>query len=238
MEATVRILSIETAVNVCSVCIADDTGILSLREETGVNNQSSRLSVFIDEIMKESGTEYSSLSAVAVSGGPGSYTGLRIGVSAAKGICYAAEIPLIAVDTLQAMALIMKEKISLPAEADYFLQPMIDARRMEVYTALYDKNLHVIKDVTAEIISGDYFSSLNTNLNIVLGGNGAFKCNHLVKTNNQIILMNENIHSSTGVAKIGIQKFKNKNFSDVAYYEPFYLKEFIPGKPKVKGLHD
>ncbi len=230
------ILSIETAVNVCSVCIADENGILSMREDFGVNNHSSKLSVFIDEVMKEISVSYDSLVAVAVSGGPGSFTGLRIGIATAKGLCYASNIPLIAVDTLQAMAWMMMNICPFQPDKKVFYQPMIDARRMEVYTALFDENLNVIKPVTAEIIDEDYFSNLKKEEKIILAGNGTNKFRQMFENIPQVVFIEDNVHSSRGVSAIALQKLKNKDFADVAYYEPFYLKDFIPGKPKVKGL--
>ncbi len=238
LKISAPILSVETAVNVCSICISNEAGVLSLREEIGVNNHSSRISVLIEEVIQESRIDYASLSAVAVSGGPGSYTGLRIGISTAKGLCFALDIPLIAVDTLHAMAVIMKENIFLKEEEDYVFQPMIDARRMEVYTALFDKNLNVIKGVSADIITDDYFENIVNKSKIILGGNGALKCKKFADNNEHIIILDANVHTSVGISHIALKKLKNKEFADTVYYEPFYLKDFIPGKPKVKGLHE
>jgi len=230
-----KILSIETAVNVCSVCVADESGILSLREDMGVNNHSSKLSVFIEEVMNESCTAYDSLAAVAISGGPGSYTGLRIGVSSAKGICYAADVPLIAVDTLQAMAYVIQQNVKNKS-GSVILQPMIDARRMEVYTAIFDLKMNQLKTVSADIVDEHYFDHLQPNEIVVLGGNGAEKFRDLFAGNQQIVFVDTNVHTSTAVALVARQKLETNDFADVVYYEPFYLKDFIPGKPKVKGL--
>jgi tRNA threonylcarbamoyladenosine biosynthesis protein TsaB len=236
MQSEGRILSIETAVNVCSVCVSDENGIISIIEEKGVNNHSSQLAVFIDRLMKETATSYSSLAAVAVSGGPGSYTGLRIGVSTAKGICYAADIPLIAVDSLHAMAWMMKKIYVSHTNDQIFFRPMIDARRMEVYTALYDKNLVEIESVSAEIINENFFANSNNSNIVVLGGNGVGKLTEMASSFQTFDIINENVHSAEGVAHIAHKKLLNADFANTAYYVPFYLKDFIPGKPKVKGL--
>jgi len=236
MQSGGRILSIETAVNVCSVCLSDENGIISIIEEKGVNNHSSQLAVFIDRLMKETSTSYTSLGAVAVSGGPGSYTGLRIGVSTAKGICYAADVPLIAVDSLQAMACMMK-KVYMGEEKNLVsYRPMIDARRMEVYTALYDAQMVDVEGVNAAVIDETFFQRLMNKHTVVIAGNGAEKFRLMMSSNPSFVFIEDNVHSAEGVAEIAHAKFIQKEFVDVAYFEPFYLKDFIPGKPKVKGL--
>lgn len=231
-----RILAIETAVEICSVCIYEEGKIVSLRENSSYNSHASLLAVFIDEVMHESGTAFSELAAVAVSGGPGSYTGLRIGVSAAKGICYAADIPLITVSTLQSMAFLMKKTGKFPFSENYILQPMIDARRMEVFTARFDFRLNLTTEIRADKIDHLYFHDISDNQIIICGGNGSDKIKNLFMQKSNIIFLNDNIHSSTAVAAIGEIKLLNNDFADTVYFEPFYLKEFIPGKPKVKGL--
>jgi tRNA threonylcarbamoyladenosine biosynthesis protein TsaB len=235
-EMGTRILSMETAVSVCSVCVSEGEKVLAIREDFGVNNHAAKLGVLIDEVMHESGTDYGSLAAVAVSGGPGSYTGLRIGVSSAKGICYAADIPLISIDTLHAMAVIMKGLVSAVPGQKVLFQPMIDARRMEVFTAMYDKDMNRITDITADIIDETYFHSLHINTQLFVGGNGAEKLKSMFAGHKQIFFIEHNVHTARGIASIAHEKFRNNDFADVAYYEPFYLKDFIPGKPKVKGL--
>jgi len=230
------ILAIETAVKVCSVCIIDiNQHILSLKEEVGLNNHASKLGVLIDEAIKESKIQYNDLSAVAVSSGPGSYTGLRIGVSSAKGLCYAGDIPLIQIDTLKAMAFNLKEKNNI--ERNIFYQPMIDARRMEVYTSVYDKNLNIVKNTSADIIDNKYFDSIKEKDIFIVGGDGAGKIKDIFKTKDNIIFSDEVINSSFSVAKLACEKYKNSDFVDKVYFEPFYFKDFVPGKPKVKGLY-
>ncbi len=231
-----RLLAIETAVNVCSVCIADEYEILSLREDTGINNHTEKLAIFIDEVMKESKTSYKFLSSVAVSGGPGSYTGLRIGVSAAKGLCYGLGIPFIVVPTLAAMAYMMKKKTETTGRKKILFQPMIDARRMEVYTAIYDENLNIVKETTADVIDEKYFDKLQTEVKVIIGGNGTVKLIQMFDSDVRVEILTENIHSSESIAALACMKYKTGDFNDVAYFEPFYLKDFIPGKVKVKGL--
>jgi len=232
----IRLLAIETAVNVCSVCIRDEKEILSIREDFGVNNHSSKLSIFIDDVMKESNTTFGSLDAVAVSSGPGSYTGLRIGISTAKGICYAAGIPLIAVDTLCSMARMIRKEVADSHKSPFFILPLIDARRMEVYTSLFNENSINISPVQALIVNEVFMNSLPENTPIITGGNGAPKCMEIFSENKNIHFVNGNVHSSIGIAEIGLSRFTSGTFEDLAYFEPFYLKDFIPGKPKVKGL--
>jgi tRNA threonylcarbamoyladenosine biosynthesis protein TsaB len=230
-----RLLAIETATDVCSVCISDGQKILSVRENSGAVNHAASLSVYIEDVMNESNTDFKDLSVVAVSGGPGSYTGLRIGVSAAKGICFALDIPLIAVNTLEAMAFMLKRQIP-GIGSNAIIQPMIDARRMEVFTAKFDFRLRQISEITSDIIDQDYFRNYSSEIKILCGGNGSLKVKQLIKEPENIKFSEDNIHSSLGVASIAEIKYLNNDFTDAAYFEPFYLKEFIPGKPKVKGL--
>ena len=169
------ILNIETATPVCSIALSDNNQILALRETSEKNSHSQVVAVFIDEILKDCGLKPADLDAVAVSKGPGSYTGLRIGVSTAKGICYALGKPLISVGTLKAMALGMSLKFRNPETLPVLFAPMIDARRMEVYTALYDQNLIAVKDVYAAIVDKDTFSDFIENHIICFAGDGAEK---------------------------------------------------------------
>jgi tRNA threonylcarbamoyladenosine biosynthesis protein TsaB len=235
MSVKDRILAIETAVSICSVCVAHGSEILALREDFGVNNHSEKLNKFIQEVMNESATSFDSLAAVAVSGGPGSFTGLRIGVSSAKGICYAAEIPLIAVDTLQAMAYMMLQDEGIKHE-NVILQPMIDARRMEVYTSVFDLKLNQMIPVRADIVNENYFDHLQSDQTVVIAGNGAEKFRMLFADNQQVVFVDGNVHTALGVASLAMKKYESGEFADLAYFEPFYLKDFIPGKSKVKGL--
>lgn len=238
-----RILHIETATQVCSVALSDSGKLTGLRESREKNIHSSAITVFIDEIIKEAGLTFSSLDAISVSMGPGSYTGLRIGVSTAKGICYGAGKPLIAVGTLQSMAAGMASRFlgtptasrrspSLPV----LYCPLIDAKRMEVYTCLYDSNLAPIRDILAEIITEHSFVDLLNTHRIVFAGDGAAKCRPLLGLHPNAVFLEDFYPSAAYMIKLAEERFERSEFEDVAYFEPFYLKDFIPGIPKVKGL--
>ncbi len=229
------ILSIETATPVCSVALAKDNEVIALKESTKKNSHSEIVTVFIDELLKENKFSFSDLNAVAVSKGPGSYTGLRIGVSTAKGMCYALDIPLIAVNTLQSLAIGALQDYNLDKGLPVLFCPMIDARRMEVYCALFDKNNHEVRKTKAEIIKPDSFQTYLESNKVIFFGDGADKCKDVIQHPNAVFL--ENIFpSAANMVVIALGKFKNQEFEDVAYFEPFYLKDFIAGIPKVKGL--
>lgn len=232
------ILGIETATEVCSVSLMRDGNIIALKESSGNNEHSQLLTTFIQEVINESGIVPVKLDAVAVSQGPGSYTGLRIGVSAAKGLCYSLDLPLISVGTLKAMAWRM---ISGTTDRSYsdnntLLCPMIDARRMEVYTAIYDNCLNEIRPVEAIIVKPDSFEEHTKNKRILIFGNGAEKCRVMLNGRENIHFINGLFSSAVAVASLAEEKFNNGDFEDTAYFEPFYLKDFIAGNPVVKGL--
>jgi len=229
------ILCIETATPVCSVTLVRDNVILHSRESSKKNSHSEIVTIFIDEVIKEAGIKYTDLDAVAVSKGPGSYTGLRIGVSTAKGLCYALDIPLISVNTLRSMAFGMAQKYDQKEDLPLLFCPMIDARRMEVYTALYNENDEQIEETKAEIIDEHSFSNYLENNKVVFFGDGSDKCKEVI-THPNAIFINDIYPSASNMAEIAFAKYNKKQFEDVAYFEPFYLKEFIAGKPKVKGL--
>ena len=229
------LLHIETATPVCSVVLADNQRILSIRETSEKNSHSQVITVFIDEMLKECGLQPAQLEAVAVSKGPGSYTGLRIGVSTAKGICWALDKPLISVGTPEAMALGMREKYTQSEKLPILFAPMIDARRMEVYTGLFDENLHNIKPVYAAIIDENTFEEFIKDHIICFAGDGAEKCKALL-THPNFRFMNDFDASAVFMAPLAAAKFVAGNFEDVAYFEPYYLKDFVAGKPNVKGL--
>lgn len=230
------ILNIETATAVCSVCLSDGEKILALRETSEHNSHSRVVTVFVDEIFRETGIARSALDAVAVSKGPGSYTGLRIGVSTAKGLCYGLDKPLISVATLESMAWGMKQTVSLPEDGlPVVYVPVIDARRMEVYTALFDASLKQLRETSADIIDAASFSDLARNHRLILGGDGALKCRTVL--NHPNILYADNFGVSARYMVLPANRSFNAGiFEDTAYFEPFYLKDFIAGKPKVKGL--
>jgi tRNA threonylcarbamoyladenosine biosynthesis protein TsaB len=227
------VICIETATNLCSVALCSSTGVVSLRESNAQRSHASMLTVFIDEIMKEKGLRAKELEAVAVGKGPGSYTGLRRGVSVAKGIAYAASIPLIAVDTTLSMFWGMAGKAEelTGDEANTLFCPMIDARRMEVYRAIYDSHGKTVKEISAEIISEDSFADIPESKQIILFGDGAAKCKDIIKRKN-VYLADDFRISASHMQKPVYQAVENKHFEDVAYFEPFYLKDFITSIPR------
>jgi len=221
------ILLLETATTACSVALCEAGDVIAVKEINERNVHASLLTLFIEDVMKTSGKKYSDLDAVAVSKGPGSYTGLRIGVSTAKGICYALDIPLISVDTLEAMAygILKQEKI----HASSFLIPMIDARRMEVYTAIYKADLSLIEPVTAKIVDSNTFDHYEDN-RLILFGDGSYKFQEVFAGRSFIRFLGfEN--SAAHLGYLANKKLSNGDIENMAYFEPFYLKEFLAGKP-------
>ena len=186
--------------------------------------------------MEEAKIDYPQLDAVAVSQGPGSYTGLRIGVSTAKGICYAADLPLMAIDTLEAMAYGMKEKLASQIGPDDLLVPMIDARRMEVYASIFDADLNKINDTAALVIDEHSFEDLRKDHRLWLFGDGAPKLSKLFENQPNINIIDGFKPSAAYMKVLAERALQQQRFVDVAYFEPFYLKDFIAGKPHVKGL--
>jgi tRNA threonylcarbamoyladenosine biosynthesis protein TsaB len=215
------ILNIETATKNCSVAIAKGGQVLVARDiATEGYSHAEKLHVFIEESLRESNIKFTDLSAIAVSKGPGSYTGLRIGVSAAKGFCYALGIPLISIDTLEVLARQLEVSEGL-------IIPMIDARRMEVYSAVFNSQYDKINAVTAEIISADSYSGETQKMHIV------GDCQEKIKTalSGENFIYHDNIMfpSAKQMASLSHAKFRNDDFEDVAYFEPFYLKDFMVG---------
>lgn len=231
------ILCLETATQICSVALCRDGEVISLRESIEHNSHAALITIFIEEVMKEGGYRLQDVDAIAVSKGPGSYTGLRIGVSTAKGLCYSLDKPLLAIETLEGAAMYQAGNNPLcKASGKVLLAPMIDARRMEVYTALFDSFGHRLTDTTAEIITAGYFDN-HTGYQILLFGDGAFKFTELFQDNPAITILPDNLFSATYLAPIAEEHFKDKQFENLAYFEPFYFKQFIAGKPRVKGLY-
>ncbi len=232
------ILCIETSTAVCSVALIDKGNVIALRESLDGQNHAEKITVFIDDMMKEADVKYDALDAIAVSKGPGSYTGLRIGVSTAKGFCYAMEKPLIAVDTLAAMTqgFINRQPSAVSCQSTDIFCPMIDARRMEVYSAFFNAKSERISETEAIVIDENSFSDLKQNNRLYLFGDGADKLASLFEKEDNIVVT-ENFHCSAAyMAQLAENAFKNKDYVDTAYFEPFYLKNFVPGIPKVKGL--
>lgn len=222
------ILNIETSENVCSVALSKGAKLIAIKEDAEGMSHAKLLAKFTDEILKENNIEASELDAISVSKGPGSYTGLRIGVSFAKGMCFGLNIPLISVGTLEAFANAATKKHS-----QTHICPMIDARRMEVYTALFDANLNELEKVSAEIIDENYKHELLKNNMVVFCGSGSKKFDELIKNENAIFDF-EIQPSAANMIEITERKFTEKQFEDNAYFEPFYLKDFIAIKPKNK----
>lgn len=232
------ILGIETATSICSVALVKGGKIVAMRESVGTREHSAELTGYITEVFAEAGFSYSQMDAVAVSMGPGSYTGLRIGVSSAKGLCYATDKPFIAVDTLKSLAWLALQKLkteNAPLD-NVLLCPMLDARRMEVYTAMFDQHLQVIENVNARIIDQDAFDRF-PDREIVYFGDGASKCQTVLAGKNKITFLDHINLTAQAVCVLAEAEYEAQNFADVAYCEPFYLKDFVAGKPRVKGLY-
>lgn len=220
------ILNIETATKNCSVAIAKNGETILCKEiaEEGYSH-AEKLHVFIEEAIAEAGITVQDLDAIAVSQGPGSYTGLRIGVSAAKGLCFALNIPLIAVDTLQTLA-------SQAKVADGKIIPMLDARRMEVYSEIFNANLEVEREILAEVITVDSFKDFTEKLYFV--GDCADKCKSVLTKENFVFLEDIKYPSASAMSKISFDKYQKSDTVDVAYFEPYYLKDFMMAPPSKK----
>ena len=220
------ILHIETATDVCSVVLANNGKVVASRESAADRSHASVLAVFIDEVMKEANVAFKDLLAVAVSKGPGSYTGLRIGVSTAKGICYAMNIPLIAVNTLQAMS--SAYLLQFPdTPSTKMLLPMIDARRMEVYGAVLNSSLEFLEEVKAEVLNENSF--MNHDGEFVMFGDGAHKAVEVFTGKMNVAYNADFKQSALGLIAPALKAFSLKQFENTAYFEPFYLKEFVTG---------
>lgn len=213
------ILCIETATSVCSVSLSENGKLLAEKKDNEGQNHAKLLTVLIDELFQETTHSSSQLDAVAISQGPGSYTGLRIGTSVAKGICYALDIPLIAVNTLQAMA----NNTELPPNA--LRCPMIDARRMEVYCQIFTPKLSPLSEVTAKILNTTSFNERTENQEIAFFGDGAEKFESISQSENALFPKNILPLASQMIA-LAEKAYSQKNFENVAYFTPFYLKKY------------
>ncbi len=217
------ILLLETATSSCSVALTENGKIIAVKEANEQNIHASHITLFIEDLMIRTGKNYSDLNAIAVSKGPGSYTGLRIGVSTAKGLCYALDIPLLGINTIEAMAFGLLSKNDI--QNSDLLIPMIDARRMEVYTAIFQNDLKVLEPVNAKIV--DYFSfDQYDGKNLVLFGDGAGKFKELFSAKGNIRFI-DFTNSAADLNEIAWRKYLNNETENVAYFEPFYLKEFL-----------
>lgn len=228
------ILNIETSTKVCSVGLAINGIIKSVKESHLANSHAELVTLFSEEVIKNAAYELTDIDAVSISMGPGSYTGLRIGVSTAKGFCYALDKPLIAINTLKAMAAGMIENEKTPKEFLYC--PMIDARRMEVYAAVFDAELNEIKATEAVIVDENSFSELLSTNKIIFAGDGALKCKEVLGHQKNALFIESFYPSVNSMASLSEEKYKLQQFEDLAYFEPYYLKDFVAGIPKVKGL--
>jgi tRNA threonylcarbamoyladenosine biosynthesis protein TsaB len=227
------ILHIETATEVCSVAVSKDGEIIFSKEETKGPSHAVLLGVFVNEAMKKLHSLNITLDAIAISCGPGSYTGLRIGVSEAKGLCYGLDIPLIAINTLHIMAYGVLQKYTF--DKNTLLCPMIDARRMEVYDTLFDNELNMVGEIRADIIENTSFDDILQNKKIAFFGNGSAKCKDVLPIVNTIFLEDVYPKASDMIA-LSEELYQRQDFVDVAYFEPFYLKEFVATIPKNKVL--
>lgn len=223
------ILHIETSTQVCSVALSEDGQCIFSKTDFEGPSHAVTLGVYVDEALSFADSHAIPLDAVAVSCGPGSYTGLRIGVSMAKGICYGRNLPLIGIPTLEVMCVPLLLDEELPEDA--LLCPMIDARRMEVYAALYDRALHPVREIEAVIIDESSYEDYLNRGPVYFFGNGAAKCKEKILHPNARFV--EDIHPlAKWMFPLAEKAFARGDFKDVAYFEPFYLKEFVASKPK------
>ena len=216
------ILNIESSSTNCSISLSKNGELISLKEKNDEKySHSTKLHSYINEVISDSSITLKELSAIAVSKGPGSYTGLRIGVAAAKGLCFSLDIPLVSVSTL----LVLSKQIKISSG---LIIPVLDARRNEVYSAVYDFNHNLIKKETPEIIDDNSFKNYSMDNQIYFIGSGQQKCRELIQSNNNMTFHDkETLPSSKEMADISYQKFLNSDFEDLAYFEPAYLKNFI-----------
>ena len=230
------ILCIETGTDICSVGLSRDGELISLRESDEGRDHAKRVGVFVDELLRENDIAPDELDAIAVGMGPGSYTGLRIGVSFAKGMCYGLQIPLVAVGSLDALAAVAIEDneagiLDVENWDDAILCPMVDARRMEVYTRLFNAQGEPVSEVSAEIVTEESFAEWRKEKQLVIFGNGAAKCCEVLPDATYINIT----PSARGLARLAEQRLQEGKTEDIAYFEPFYLKDFvvIPSKKKL-----
>lgn len=229
------ILQIETATAVCSVALSSAGETLRHVDLDEPNIHASKLTRLIERVMDESGYQLQALDAIAVSKGPGSYTGLRIGVSTAKGLCYGLEKPLIAIDSLRSLVYgFRKHQEKIPVNA--LLYPMIDARRREVYTAVYDSSLNLQVPTKAEIIDENFFDAIPESTPVILFGDGADKFIDTFSSKPNITVVKDFKQSAQYLSEPAFQAYDRSDFEDVAYFEPFYLKDFVPLTSKKKSL--
>lgn len=226
------ILSLETSAKICSVAIHDQGRLLNTKEIHIEQSHASKLAVLIDEVLKETSINANQLAAVGVSSGPGSYTGLRIGTSTAKGLCFALDIPLVSVESLALLAYQMAA--SNPSKA--YLCPMIDARRMEVYCEVFDESLKTISPIEAKVIDVTSFADLLSDREIVFFGDGSDKCKEQI-THSNAKFVSGIYPAASFLGEIIYKKFQANRVENVVSFEPHYLKEFMIKKPAVKAVN-
>jgi tRNA threonylcarbamoyladenosine biosynthesis protein TsaB len=221
------ILNIETATTNCSVSLAQDGDTIALLEENDKNySHSERLHVYINDVLIKANASMKEIDAIAVSKGPGSYTGLRIGVSTAKGLCYSLDIPLISVHTLEALA----HQVDVD---NGFIVPMLDARRMEVYSSIFNSNHELIRDTEAQILDEQCFQDLLNQDEVYFIGSGVEKTKELIQHKNAKFIEGK-LPSANEMSLLSFYKYQKSDIENVAYFEPFYLKDFVALKPKSK----
>ncbi|MDE7338126.1 MAG: tRNA (adenosine(37)-N6)-threonylcarbamoyltransferase complex dimerization subunit type 1 TsaB, partial [Bacteroidales bacterium] len=232
-----RILCIETSTVNCSVALSREESLFE-RQSCAGNDHAAKIAVFIDEVLREAALRPEDLDAVAVGKGPGSYTGLRIGVATAKGLAYALQKPLLSVSPLQAMAWEAVSRLRKTGDvpADALFCPMTDAGRMEVYSAFYNLALDEVRGVQADIVEAGYYDEYLAEHPVYFFGNGAGKCKAVLGVAAHARFIDNITPDARSMAALAQQAFQEGRFEDTAYFEPFYLKDFKAGKPHVKGL--
>ena len=256
------ILNIDTATSACSVALSHNGQLLSIANSAIGNSHSAVLTTLIEEVLSNSATSISNIDAIAVNEGPGSYTGLRIGVSTAKGLCYALDKPLIAISGLKSMAVGMSEERKVKSEkgeaaslkpqassrkpearsekrearSEILLCPMLDARRMEVYCAFFDFQLNIVRETSAVVIDEHSFSDVLQENLVLFAGDGAEKCKAILEKYENARFIDDFKPSAKFMIPLAEERFARHEFENLAYFEPFYLKDFVAGKPRVKGL--
>ena len=220
------LLAIETSTKNCSVALFDNGNLLQLKENNSEKYMhAEKLTIFIEDVIKKTKISFKEISGVILSKGPGSYTGLRIGTSTAKGLCYSLDIPLISISTLEGMSANAKKNKKI-----LYYCPMLDARRDEVYSAIFDSDNSIVRETRADIVDDKIYLNF-LNKKVLFFGPGAIKCKSLINHKNAVF--KESIFpSAKNLGTLGFRKFLNKEFEDVAYFEPYYLKDFIAGPKK------
>ncbi len=226
------ILSIETSTPTSSIALHEDGKLISSQHIHVDKSHAEYLTLSIKNLLETSEFSMKSVNALAVSKGPGSYTGLRIGTSTAKGICYALDVPLIAINTLEAMAYGMAKLLY----EDVLLCPMIDARRMEVFCTVTNKELSIIENTSAKIIDIDSYSNLLSKHKMIFFGNGAMKCSTTLSHQKNAIFISGISPSAEHIGELAWHEYQQNHFENVAYFEPYYLKDFVAKKPSVNKL--